>query len=268
MEMPESVSEFELRRAHSALVSAYLSVLNEASFEVFSFDEAMHRSHETSLGRLFGTLDVVLDFLGRRWMTRRLVRSHVRRRLLWVSAAYAQLHALAEARDRAGFAEWLHNARGRTAEVADSLPTWRAPSALAVLAPTIALVGAARGVIPYVAVAGVIVLLLVFYLSIPLVFAFRRKRAFFLDPVVDDRNVYECEDELFRMIERRKPREFQLDVGFVAIVVVVMYALVVLAVGLDSIAKEGLLGILGFAIIVAAIWAQDWYASRWDHGQY
>ena len=55
-------------------------------------------------------------------MTRRLIASHIRRRLSWLSAAYAQSSALAEARDRATFAEWLRRAREATAEFADSLP--------------------------------------------------------------------------------------------------------------------------------------------------
>ena len=265
---PPSVAEFELRRAHAALLTAYMNVLDASSFEVFDLDAVMHGSHGTALGRLLGPLDELLDLVGRRWMTRRLIASHIRRRLSWLSAAYAQSSALAEARDQATFAEWLRRAREATAEFADSLPTWRTPSAFALLAPTIALIGFARGVISYVAFGVLIVLVLVIYLSVPLVFAFRRKRAHFLRPAVEDKNVYQCENDLFELIGRRKPREFQVDAGLAGVWTVVIFAFVVWAVGVDSTWKEGLLGILGFAVLVGATGVHEWYANRWDRGQF
>jgi hypothetical protein len=186
----------DLERFHADLLASYLAALDDAS-------------------------------TARRYIARKLVESHVKRRLEVLASVFAQHALLGDERER-------HERLAKDARAfADTLSSWRLTTGLALFPILLALAGPIGGAFAGLSFdgwrledAGDVVTLVIYglglavYLGGLLPRAFRRKRACLFPDEADPegRNAYRCEEAVFSALGRARPLERPLDYLLYALV--------------------------------------------------
>lgn len=258
-------SALAVEELHARLLTSYMLALDEASQPKPRRFDPPPRTRRKGDRR-------------RQYTTRKLVESHVKRRLELLASIYTQ-HALAgPAR------EPYERLAADASAFAATLSFWRLATWLAVLPIAIALAGPVGSALTGVSFDGwtvnstgdVVWLLiyaafLVYYLGSLLPNAFHRKRSCLLSES-DGRNTYRCEAELFEALGRGRPTERSLDLILGAAVAVPLFVfgpIVGVLVGLliwDDAKDVPVLFILaGYVpggIVTALLWLA-WRDRRW-----
>jgi len=162
----------------------------------------------------------------RQYTTRKLVESHVKRRLELLASIYTQHALTGPAR------EPYERLAADASAFAATLSLWRLATWLAVVPIALALAGPLGSALAGVSFDGwtvnstgdlvwllVYVAFLVYYLGGLLPNAFHRKRSCLLSES-DGRNTYRCEADLFEALGRGRPTERSLDLILGAVVAV------------------------------------------------
>jgi len=249
--MPPKLSE--LKRAHTDLLSEYLSVIDDVSYLPFFIDirgDRMAFQEVRGVRKVRWVINKIASTLSSLSNPRPLIRliaeTHIRGKLRELCRVYRQRSIVLKSKGAHGQIQtWMDRAINEAREMEDTLQSWKtfwdAVSSLVGVLSTVAVVlfglNSVSDFIPQVVAFFTNVteenMLQVMYTLFPLIMivmvfwsalfgSFSIKRALFIARGKGHKNVYEKEDELFSLLGRGKNKEYPLDLASTLVLVLIM----------------------------------------------